>query len=133
MAIRSIIEKITKDPDATVINVLYTDDVSFKTQKEYRVGSFNLESFKRMVQSQIDAFGQVDNVDKVLFVGDFDTTPVPPTAEQQARIDYAADIQLFGQMNSAIAAGAKKADDQDYIDVKARLEANFIDSYIDLF
>lgn len=133
MAIAATITKIVKDPDATVVDVLYTDNVSFKTQKEYRLTSFNLANFKQIVLAQIGLFGEVDNVDKVIAVGPFDPSPTPPTSDEQKRIDYAKAIQTFNQMNRAILANVKKTSDQDYIDLQSYLAANFIDSYVNLF
>ena len=133
MAITAIIDKVIQDPDATVIVVTYTDGVSFKTQKEYRLNSFTLDSFKSGIQQQIDSFTQVVDAPTKIPLGAFDPSPALPTIDQQKRIDYANALRLFGQMNRAITVGVKTSTDKDYTDLAALLQSDFIDSYISLF
>lgn len=124
MVISATIDKIIKDPDATVVEVTYTDGVSFKAQKEYRLTSFNLENFKSIVRSQIDAFGQTDNVDKVLITGPFDPTAavVQPTSLQL----FSQEVSKFYSMQKAVELGLMQSTDKAYTDLQTQLKTDFV-------
>lgn len=86
------------------------------------------------IQSDLNDLNNQDTVSTKIPTGLFVfPTPTPPTSGEQARIDYAVDLRLFGQMTRAISAGVKTVSDQNYVDVLKRLQTNFINSYIDLF
>lgn len=118
-----------------VVDMGFSDGVSV-IRKQVQIGvPFDLDSFKRTVQAFLDNLNASDTAPIKLPIGVFDTTITPPVLSpaEQARLAYSLDVTLFGQMNRAIEAGAKKNTDQNYVDLKARLLTNFIDSYIDLF
>lgn len=136
MAIRSIVSEIIKEQDATTIRVTYTDDASFKTQKEYRIKVFDLNNFKSLVRSEIAGFSQVQNVDKLISVGDFDPSipppqlPPDPTPQELARTKFFKDLGLQRQMETAIKFGFKTTGDSDYTDQVALVKSEFLQSYV---
>lgn len=130
MAIQAIITNIVKDPDATVVDVLYTDNATFKTPKEYRLQNFNLESFKSTVRSQIDAFSQTDNVDKVLTVGAFDSSAA--IVAQTPKQIFATNVQIFRQMLRAIDLGLMTSADKSFTDLQTLIKGTFIPNYLDV-
>lgn len=130
MAWSAIVNSFNRGPGQIVLDVTYTDG-AIKQIKNYVLGNVTLDAIKSMVAGEIAAFEAAKTF--TIPTGTFDTTPTPPTQAQIDRSAYAADIRLRSQMDHAIAVGAKKSADQDYVDVNARLVANYIASHIDLF
>lgn len=132
MAWTATIEKVIREGDVLVVPVTYTDG-QVKKSEDNRLTGGTLAGFKAHVQAKLDSLNSVDTLATAIVPGPFDPKPIPPIAEELARIAYVADLRLFGQIIRAIAAEVKTTVDQDYIDVKKRVHDNFIDSYIDLF
>lgn len=131
MSWQAIIENVIQDPDAVVIEVVYTDNVSQKLSREYRLPTFDLNSFKRMVQSQIDQLMAKDTSSAKIPLGPFDPTTTPPVPSTKDL--YAQNLLLFYHMTRAISAGVKTSGDKDYVDLQATLKADFDPSFLDLF
>lgn len=114
MAITSNIDQIIKDPDATVIRVTYTDGALVKVQKEYRLTTFDLETFKGIVRNDIAQLSAVDTVTQKLVSGPFDPAAALPSVGNLAKAKFVADLLLLRQMEKAIALTFKTVDDLDY-------------------
>lgn len=132
MTIRVIIQEIIRDPDATVVNALFTDDLTFKTSKQYRLTNFNLDSFKAQIRSQIDSLSQVDNVEKVLSVGEFDPSPSPLSPEDQAKQKFFQDLAIFRSMQRAVTLGLLDIGDKLVTSQFELLKGEFLPNYIGL-
>lgn len=108
-----ITDRFQDGPD-TVVRTVFTDNVSQKFVKEYRLSSWDLSSFKSVIQNQIDTFSNQSNVLADLPLGPFDptiaTTPVDP-----AQTQFSADLQLLERMVRAINLGIKTSADTDYL------------------
>lgn len=117
----------------TVVEVIFTDGVSQKFPKSISTTGFDLASFKAAVKAQLDSLDKADTAQIKLPLGPFDPSPTLPTAGEQTRTAYAADVRLYAQMTRAIAIGVKTNADKDFTDTVERLKTNFIASYIDLF
>lgn len=139
MAIQAIVSEIIKDPDATVVRVLYTDGQSFKDQKEYRFKSFDLAEFKNTVRNQIAEFSKgTTKVGDVLQVGPLDVTVAPPppppdpTPEELAREKFRNDLFTLRQMEKAITLKLMSVNDNEYTDQVALVESEFLPAYLSL-
>ena len=131
MAITANVLKVIQDPDATVVVVEYSDGVSVKVQKEYRLTSFTLDSFKGLVQSQINAFGQVSEVPQKIPLGVFDPK-VTPTQAEVLRAQYIKDLSDLRQMDKALFLKIIKVDDADYLALKQKVIDDYIAEYLSL-
>lgn len=59
--------------------------------------------------------------------------PEPEPSGDAARDAYAADMARYQQYLAAVRLGIAIDKEQDFIDLKARLAANFLPAYLDLF
>jgi hypothetical protein len=109
---QAIINNIVQDPDATVVEVLFTDNISQKILKEYRLTSFDLNSFKRTIQAQIDQLATTQTAATSLTTGPFDTTITPPSPTTLQL--YQQDVTLLNQYQRAINLGVITTADTGY-------------------
>lgn len=139
MVWQAIIDNVIQDTDASVVEVTYTDNVSQKVKKEYRLTTFDLNSFKRTVQSQIDQLSSVDTVKVNIPLGAFDTTIVPPEPptppDPTPKQLFSRDLQLLLQMNRAIALniGLLDPSTQVYTDQVSKVKSGFNILFVDVF
>lgn len=132
MQVQSIITKITKDDQANVISVLFTDGATFKTQKDIRMEVFTLKAFKDLVNKMASSFVSPEDPSIVLSVGPFDPSPTPkdPTPEELARQKFGADLFTRKQMEKAIALGLMDAGDKSYTDQVALVKSEWLPEYL---
>lgn len=129
------IEKVIQDPDAIVVEIVYTDGIQ-KIQKEIRLTSYDLNNFKRLVQSQIAQLTTTDfsKIKIDLPLGPFDpaiTPPPDPTSEELARTKFTKDLMNLRQLKNALELGFVN---QQAIDDKFNaMQSAYLDSYIDIF
>lgn len=137
MAFQANIDKVIQDPDAIVIEATYSDGTQ-KVTKEYRLTSYDLNSFKRLVQSQIDQLGTVDatKVKIDIPLGPFDPTipappPPPPPPPPTARQLFSGQISQLRHIKNAVDLGFAVQSD---IDAQfSEMQKTFDPSYLDLF
>lgn len=129
-AITANIDQILKDPDATVVRVTYADGVAIKVQKEYRLTSFDLETFKSIVRGDIDRLAAVGNVNQKIAVGPFDPASTPLTDQEKAKAKFVTDLFTLRQMQKAITLGLMTINDQEYVDQVALVNSEFLPEYL---
>lgn len=120
------IDQIIKDPDATVIRITYTDGVSIKISKEYRLTNFDLESFKNIVRNDISQLSAVGTVDQKISQGPFDPTATPISNADKSRAKFISDLFLQRQMEKAIMLNFMTVNDKAYTDQVSLVTSEFI-------
>jgi len=126
-----IINNIVQDPDATVVEVLFTDNVSQKILKEYRLTSFDINTCKQTIQSQLNQLSTIQTAKASLVTGPFDPTITPPapTAIQL----YAQDVALLNEYQRAINLGVITNADAGYQAQLKKVQQGFDPSFLSVF
>lgn len=121
-------------PDASggiIIDMTFTDNVSQKVAKEYRLKSFDLDTFKRTVQADLDAQSSSDTQKINLPLGPFDTTIVPP--DPTPRDLFATDLVLLGHYQAAVNLNVLPNTDPNFQAQLKKVQQGFDPSFITVF
>lgn len=129
------IDKVAaEEKDVVVVVTFFEDSGKGKFQQDFHFSSGSKEVVLGAIQTRLNSLNTIQSLPADVPLGPFAvSTPTAPTPEEQARLDYIAGLRLFRQMVSAVTVGAKTTLDQDYIEAKDFLKAQYLSAYLDLF
>ena|SRR3990167_5958318 len=115
------------------INVGFLNDAdNSSTDEDYTINKPDLESLKSQIKNRVDVLNAQDSFN--LPLGTIDTTPiiVPPTQAEIDQKQFIEDYQLWLKVKHGIDVGVLTGNETAVVNLKAKVQAEFKPSYLNL-